>query len=227
MYVRCPYRCEKLSATGEQTPHQERRVVKTKKIGPWTVNSSANVFENPWIAVEDCDVTRPDGGPGEYGVVRFKNRAIGVLPVDENGCVWLVGQHRFPLDRYSWEAPEGGGPLGADPLASAKRELLEETGLAAASWSELCRFDVSNSVTDETAICYLASGLTQHAPCPEPTEELTIKQVSFSTLIEMVMRGEITDSLTIVMALFAQAKALRGDLPEPMCKLLLAGAAEK
>lgn len=194
-----------------------------KNIGPWRVHSQTEVFDNPWIQILDHEVTHPDGSPGEYGVVRFKNLAIGVLPIDEEGFVHLVGQHRFPLNRYSWELPEGGGPLDIDPLASAKRELQEETGLIAREWALLSGFDISNSVTDERAVCYLAWDLQNGDAAPEPSESLTIKRVSFKDLLEMVMSGEITDSLTIVMVLTAFAKALRGEAPEPISRYILAG----
>ncbi len=198
-----------------------------KKVGPWRVTSSREVFENPWIAIADHDVIHPDGTPGEYGVVHFKNLAIGVLPIDENGMVPLVGQHRFPHDKYSWELPEGGGRRGVDPLASAQRELTEETGLTAKHWAPLCEFDISNSVTDERAVCYIAWELSQGAASPEPSEALTVKKIYFKDLLEMVISGEITDSLTIVMTLTAHAKALRGALPEPISAALLAGGERK
>jgi len=198
-----------------------------KKVGPWRVTGSRDVFENPWIAITDHKVIHPDGAPGEYGVVHFKNLAIGVLPVDENGMVPLVGQHRFPHDKYSWELPEGGGRLGVAPLASAQRELAEETGLTAKHWAPLCEFDISNSVTDERAVCFIAWELSQGAASPEPSEALTVKKIFFKDLLEMVISGEITDSLTIVMALTAHAKALRGALPEPISAALLAGGERK
>lgn len=193
-----------------------------KIVGPWRVTDERVAFDNPWINILDCRVIHPDGALGEYGVVRFKNFAIGVLPIDEQGRVTLVGQHRFPHDEYSWELPEGGGPTGVDPLVSAKRELEEETGLAAANWAELQRFDVSNSVTDEKAICYVAWDLSQGDHAPESSEALTVKKVFFSELLEMIIAGEISDSLTIVMTYAAQIKALRGALPEPICRLILA-----
>ena len=193
------------------------------QIGPWRITSRKIAFDNPWISVADHGVLHPDGTPGEYGVVNFKNFAIGVLPMDEEGFVWLVGQHRFPLDRYSWELPEGGGPIETAPLTSAKRELLEETGLTAQSWAELSQFDISNSVSDERAICYLAWDIAEGAAAPEASEALTIKRVSFKALLEMVINGEITDSLTIVMTLMAHAKALRGEAPAPISKRILAG----
>ena len=196
------------------------------KVGPWTVQSTKTVFDNPWISLVDHQVTHPNGAAGQYSVVRFKNLAVGVLPIDENGDVWLVGQHRFPHDRYSWEVPEGGAPLNEDPLEAAKRELAEETGLRANAWSELIRFDLSNSVTDENAVCYLAWDLSHGEAAPEPSEELTIKRVSFRALFEMVLKGEISDSLTIVMTLMAHAKALRGEVPQPICGHILAASGQ-
>lgn len=194
-----------------------------KTVGPWRVHSQTEVFDNPWIGVIDHEVTHPDGSPGKYGVIKFKNLAIGVLPIDDEGYVHLVGQHRFPLDRYSWELPEGGGPLDIDPLESAKRELQEETGFIAREWAQLSAFDISNSVTDERAICYLAWDLESGEAAPEPSELLTLKRVSFKDLLDMVMTGEITDSLTIVMTLTAFAKALRGEAPAPISRHILAG----
>jgi 8-oxo-dGTP pyrophosphatase MutT (NUDIX family) len=198
-----------------------------RKVGPWTVKTSRIAFENPWIRVVDHAVIHPNGEDGQYGVVAFKNIAVGILPIDDDGNVWLVGQHRFPHDRFSWELPEGGGPADAPPLESAKRELAEETGLAAASWAPLISFDISNSVTDERAVCYYAWDLTPGAAAPDASEALKVKRVSFNTLIEMIMNGEITDSLTIVMALAAQTQALRAEAPEPISHHLLASRDRK
>ncbi|WP_375203514.1 NUDIX domain-containing protein [Hyphococcus sp.] len=198
-----------------------------KQVGPWRVTASREVFANPWIEITDHKVIHPDGTPGEYGVVHFNNLAIGVLPVDEKGRVSLVGQHRFPHDKYSWELPEGGGRHGVDPLLSAQRELAEETGLTAKNWAPLCAFDISNSVTDERAVCFFAWDLEDGDASPDPSEALTVKKVFFKDLLEMVMSGEITDSLTIVMTLTAHTKALRGDLPAPISAALLAGGARK
>lgn len=198
-----------------------------RKNGPWTVNAEKTVFDNPWICVEDHAVIHPDGSDGEYGVVRFKNLAVGVLPVAANGDVMLVGQHRYPHDKYSWELPEGGGLIGVDPLISAKRELSEETGLIANQWQALTEFDVSNSVTDERAVCFLAWDLVAGAAAPEPSEALTIKRLKFATLLEMVMTGEITDSLTIIMVLTAHALALQGRAPEPISTYLESAGARR
>ncbi len=191
------------------------------KIGPWTVDSGRSVYKNAWIDVADYAVTRPDGAPGQYGVVAFANLAIGVLPLDEGGITTLVGQHRFPLDAYSWELPEGGGKLGVDPLLSAQRELQEETGYRARHWLEFASFDLSNSVTDEKSVCFLAWGLEAGAAAPEPDEVLSHRRLSFFELHEMVLRGDIRDSLTIIMTLKASALAEAGALPEEVARLIL------
>lgn len=166
-------------------------------INPWTVLGEKKVYENPWISLTEYDVLNPSGGKGIYGKVHFKNLAIGVLPLDEEMHTWLVGQYRFPLNQYSWEIPEGGGHIGIEPLDSARRELLEETGLVAAEWSPLVEMHLSNSVSDEHAIIYLARKLEQKTPQPEETEQLQVKRVSFDEAYQMVDTGMITDSMTV------------------------------
>lgn len=163
---------------------------------PWRTLSSREVYENNWIRVREDSVIRPDGEPGIYGVVHFRNRAVGVLAVDEDDFIYLVGQYRYTLDRYSWEIPEGGCPVGEEPLSAAKRELEEETGLSASHWERLGEAHLSNSVTDELAIWYVARGLTQGEHSPEGTEELKVLRVPFSRALEMVLTGEITDALS-------------------------------
>ena len=171
---------------------------------PWKVTSEKEIYNNPWIGLTEFQVINPAGNPGIYGKVHFKNIAIGVLPLDDEMNTYLVGQYRFPLEQYSWEMPEGGGPVGTDPLASAKRELLEETGLKADSWTELQRLHLSNSVSDELSILYLARGLKQFEAEPEETEQLIVKKLPFSEVYQMVCNGQITDSMTIVAVLKVQ-----------------------
>ena len=126
---------------------------------PWQTKSSQKIYENPWISLTEHQVINPSGGDGIYGEVHFKNYAIGIIAIDEKNMIYLVGQYRYPLKQYSWELPEGGGPLGETPLDSAKRELLEETGLVAQHWQEVLRMHLSNSVSDELGILYLAKDL--------------------------------------------------------------------
>lgn len=164
---------------------------------PWTTLERKEVYDNNWINVNEHQVLNPSGGLGIYGVVHFKNTAIGVLPLDEDNNTWLVGQYRYPMQAYSWEIPEGGGALGVDPLIGAKRELLEETGLVATDWTEIQRMYLSNSVSDELAVIYIARGLTMTEAEPEETEQLVLRKLPFEEAYQMVMDGRITDSMSI------------------------------
>ncbi len=165
---------------------------------PWTTLSAREVYTNNWITVEEHDVINPAGGKGLYGKVHFKNKAIGIIPIDAEGNTWLVGQFRYTLNAYSWEIPEGGGPLGTEPLESAKRELKEETGLTANRWQLLMRLHTSNSVTDEEAFIFLAEDLETGVHELEETEaDLVVKKLSLREAVEMVLNGEITDSMSV------------------------------
>ena len=164
---------------------------------PWQILAEKNIYNNKWIKVTEFDVINPGGGKGIYGKVHFKNLAIGIIVLDEQLNTYLVGQYRFPINQYSWELPEGGGPIDEDPLDSAKRELLEETGLVAMEWSLLMKMHLSNSVSDELCYIYLARQLEQHAPMPEETEQLVVKKLPLDEVLQMTETGEITDSITI------------------------------
>ncbi len=165
---------------------------------PWQTLTAEVKYDNPWIQVVQHDVINPGGGKGIYGKVHFKNRAVGVIPVDEQGNTWLVGQYRYTLNQFSWEIPEGGAPYGEDLLEAAHRELKEETGLSAQSLEEILVMHTSNSVTDEIAYIYLAKNLTQGlANLEESESDLKVKKIPFIEAVNMVMEGEITDSMSV------------------------------
>lgn len=164
---------------------------------PWTVKSTAVRYDNPWIRVIHQEVLNPAGGEGIYGTVHFKNLAIGIIPLDEDGNTWIVGQYRFPLNVYTWEIPEGGGPRNTSPLESAKRELLEECGIVAKSWSLIQEMQLSNSASDEVAYIYLARDLQFQDAQPEETEQLQVHKIPFEELYQMVANGQCQDSLTV------------------------------
>lgn len=178
---------------------------------PWTITGQQQIYQNPWIELTEYQVLNPGGNPGIYGKVHFRNTAVGVVPY-ENGKIWMVGQYRFPLEAYSWEIPEGGCPQGEDPLATARRELKEETGLEAEDYRPLLQMHLSNSVSDEWGIVYLATNLSQGTAQPEDTEELTVKQMTVDELFAAVEAGQITDSLTVAAAYKLMLLKVKGAL---------------
>jgi len=180
------------------------KVMNNLEKNSWTTLKEENKYENPWISLSEYQVLNPAGKPGIYGVVSFKNLAIGILPLDEEYNTWLVGQWRYPLNEYSWEIPEGGGPLGTDPLESAKRELREETGIIARKYSSLGKIHTSNSVCNESGFLYLAQDLEFTEAEPEESEDLKVKKLSLNAAYELVMESKITDSLSIAAILKAK-----------------------
>jgi 8-oxo-dGTP pyrophosphatase MutT (NUDIX family) len=165
---------------------------------PWKTKSTTVPYENPWIRIEHSEVVNPAGKDGIYGVVRYKNYAVGVVPLDEEGHVYLVGQYRYALDRFCWEIPEGGCPVDTDPLETARRELKEETGLEATDWQQIMEFHLSNSVSDEWGVAFLARGLTQGQSDPEDTEDIRTRRLPLSEAVAMTMDGRITDAITML-----------------------------
>lgn len=183
-----------------------------KKRGPWTTLSERPAYETPWISVAHHEVIDPGGKQGVYGVIHFKNIAVGVVPLDDELNTWIVGQYRYPLEAYSWEIPEGGGKRDVPAVESAKRELREEAGIEATQWTEILQMDLSNSASDEQAVIFVAQGLSFHDPEPDHDEELEQRKLPFAELYEMVRRGEVRDSLTVAAVLKVQLMLLEGQL---------------
>lgn len=163
----------------------------------WKTLSSRVVFDNPWITVFEDRVVNPGGGNNDYGHVHFKNRAVAIVPLDEEGNTWLVGQDRYTLGINTWELPMGGAPLEESPLEAARRELKEETGLTAGKWTELMHLHTSNSITDEAGIVFIAEELTEGESEPEETENIRLRKLKLIEAVEMALRGEITDAISV------------------------------
>lgn len=184
----------------------------TEYKNPWTTLTSEQVYDSPWISLTKHNVLNPHGNPGTYSVVHFKNIAIGILPLDENYNTWIVGQYRYPINQYTWEIPEGGGKLDVPPLESAKRELLEETGITAQKWTKIQEMHLSNSASDEFCVLYIAQELNFGKSEPEEDEELEIRKLPFEELYKMVKNGEITDSLTVTIVLKTKLMIAEGKI---------------
>ncbi|MEQ1708533.1 MAG: NUDIX hydrolase [Terricaulis sp.] len=189
---------------------------------PWVVKGVTRPFQNDWFRIESHDVIHPGGAPGTYSVIRVRRLAVGVLPIDADGSVHLVGQWRFPLGRYSWEMPEGGGEPGEPAIACARRELAEETGLRAGQIIPILELDMSNSLTDETAVIFLATELLPGEASPEPTEVLQRRRAPFREVLARVTDGRLRDAMTVAAMLRAHHMAVTGQLPEKLAKAMLA-----
>lgn len=188
---------------------------------PWSIATARTVYENPWMCVREYQALAPTGHRALYGVTSFRNYALAILPLHEDGTVTLVGQHRFPLAAYSWEIPEGGGPIGEDPLAGAQRELREETGLVAREWRQVMRFETSNSITDEQGFGYIATGLSQAEADPDETEVIQIARVPFREALDLALSGAMTDMPTVAMLLRAYHMAQEGELSQSLANAML------
>lgn len=171
----------------------------------WRKLSSKKVYDNPWITVFEDQVINPGGGQNQYGVVHFKNKAIAIVPLDDDGNTWLVGQERYTLGTYTWELPMGGAADGEEPIEAARRELKEETGLTASRWSQILRLHLSNSITDEEGFVFIAQDLEEGEPEFDETEDLQIRKLPLAEAVAMIGRGEITDAISVAALLFVDS----------------------
>jgi len=165
---------------------------------PWSIINSREIHNTPWIKVMQHDVINPAGKPDVYTTVNFKNVAVGIVAITSNDELILVGQYRFPVNRYSWEIPEGGGALDEPPLLSAQRELKEETGYIANKWELLHEMDVSNSVSNEHAFIFLATELESGPAMPDEAEQLQVMKLPFEEAVQWAQTGKISDSISLV-----------------------------
>ena len=190
---------------------------------PWRSAGESILFENPWMRLTRHPATAPTGLECDYVVMRPQNLSVGVLPIHADGTVTLVGQQRFALMNWSWEMPEGGAPFDEDPLEGARRELAEEAGLAAAHWREALKAEMTNSITDERAIAWIAWDLSPAPSEPDPTEVIRVARVPFGDLLREIGRGSVRDMFTVATTLRAYHMAREGELPAELAKAMLAG----
>lgn len=187
-------------------PNDSKSNSGTPDIGPWRRLDTETVYANRWISVAHENVITPAGTAGIYGVVHFKTRAIGIIPIDAENHTWLVRQFRYTLNTHLWEIPMGGGKLDEEPLFAAQRELREETGMSATHWQEIMRLHISKSVTDEEGVVFVARGLSAGAQQLESTEaDLEKLRLPLDEAIQWVLDGKITDVISCAALLKVRA----------------------
>jgi 8-oxo-dGTP pyrophosphatase MutT (NUDIX family) len=175
----------------------------------WQTHTSKVVYENAWIRVREDAVTRPDGQPGIYGVVETRHPSVFIVALTDDREVLLVTQDRYTSGRSSIEVPAGNSD-GEDPLEAAKRELREESGYVAGSWSELGRMEAANGFCTEVQHVFLARELTHVGDDRKAEDGITdVRFVAFDEVLEMVRRGEITDGQTISSLMLTELHAPR------------------
>ncbi len=171
---------------------------------PWQTLSTRQIYENPWFRVREDQVIRPDGNPGIYGVVEFAD-SVGVVALNENGEIALVGQWRYTRNRNTWELPIGSSKTAdGDMLRAAQRELREETGVEAESWERIGVLDCIVGATTERATLFLARDLKQGEAQPDPEEAIVVRWVPMAEAVDMVMRDEITECISVAAILRAE-----------------------
>ena len=144
----------------------------------------------------------PDGQTTIYGVVECAE-AVGVLPFVDSDTVLLVGQYRYVARGFYWEMPTGGQHQGETLEEAAQRELAEEAGYEAGRLVKLCDFHTSKSILREVAHLYLAEELRPARRPPDRTEFIERREFPFREVLQMVERGDIKDSMTVIAVLHA------------------------
>lgn len=177
----------------------------------FAITSRLLKYENPWMRVHELGISR-DGRPGIYGTVERHDAAI-VIVSDEDSRSLLLKQFRFPIEGLSWEVPMGGIDPGESPETAARRELREETGIIAARLDPVGSFHASPGLTAQRAFvfhCRAAASDIRAAisSAPDEDEILDRKLFSASEINALVVRGELTDGLTL--AAFALLHGMPG-----------------
>jgi len=179
----------------------------------WRTLDSKVIYENPWFVLKEDSVINPGGGRNEYGHIHFKRKAIAIVPLDEQGHTWIVGQDRYTLGEYSWEVPMGASDEGEEPIETAHRELKEETGLSAGRMTPLMRLHTSNSVTDEEGFVFVARDLTSGETMFDEMEILDVRRLPLADVVAMIERGEMTDAISVaaILRIHADQNSRRAD----------------
>lgn len=190
------------------------------RANPWTVHRKEERFACSFFSVHSDIVAHGARLPRIYNSIRMSTPGVSVVPIDDEGCTTLVGQYRYVVDRFTWEAPGGGCKLDQKPVEAAQMELSEETGYRADHWLQLLDANLAPGTIDGRTHCFVAWGLRAGLPHPEPEERLQQRRVPFGQAISMVLSGEITSFSSVTALLGIHVKLTRGELPADLMKLL-------
>jgi len=183
----------------------------------FAVLSTEDVYIGRIIAVRVDEVAMPGGGQAKREVVEHHG-AVAIVALDDDDQVTLIHQYRHPLGRRIWELPAGLiDHLGEDPLDSAKRELVEEVGLAAENWSVLVDVAASPGFTDEVVRIFLATGLStvDRELLGDEEADLVARKFPLAEAVRMALAGEIVNGATVGGLLAAQSVRTSGGTPRP------------
>lgn len=176
----------------------------------WKTLSSRLVYKNHWMRVREDTAELPNGRTTIYGVCEL-GRAVGVLPFVDDDHVIMVRQYRYVQKAsHRWEMPTGGVRSGESLEQAAQRELMEEIGFRAGVLREVNTHWTSKSVVDETATVFLGRDLVRVDALPDETEFLQVDVFAFGQVLEMVLTGEIRDSMTVIAVLLAALDRNKG-----------------
>lgn len=171
-----------------------------KTNGPWKIKKSQEKYKNPWMKVREDKVIQPNGKEGVFGVVEMLNGAC-ILPLDDDGCVYLINQFRYTIEKNSIEVAGGSINKGEEILETAKRELKEETGIMADEWIFLGTIYPMTTAVKSSSALYLARKLQFVKATPEGTEQIKVLKVKLEEALNMVMNERINHGPSCVLIL--------------------------
>ncbi len=178
---------------------------------PWKTLESRPIYANKWMQLREDVAELPDGRTTIYGVVSA-GQCVGVLPFLDDERVILLRQYRYVFgENQRWEMPTGGVHPGETPEQAAQRELGEEVGHSAGQLTPISTYYTSKSIFHEVAHLYIGTQLIPAALPPDETEFFELGVLPFAEVLDLVVRSEIRDSMTVIAVL--HAARLRGWQP--------------
>jgi 8-oxo-dGDP phosphatase len=183
----------------------------------FTVLSTSDIYVGRILALRSDEVEMPGGGHATREVVEHHG-AVAIVALDDEDQVTLIHQYRHPLGKRIWELPAGLiDHLGEDPLETAKRELVEEVGLAAENWSVLVDVAASPGFTDEVVRVYLATGLSvvDREVLGDEEADLVARKFPLAEAADMALAGKLLNGATVGGILAAQVVRSTGAEPRP------------